>query len=490
MTNVATLRDTGQGDKAPAIHELLRRGHVEEAISGYQCLVERDCATSAGIWNNYGIALRQQTKYLAAVACYRRAIEFEPNDPVYHGNLGNVLKDLGRFPEALAAHEVAVGLRPTDAGSHHNYGVALRETALMEEALAEFETACRLDPENPIFEFDRALALLYLGRFSGGWSAFEWRWKVGEITKPDLKVREWKGEDFQGKTLLVYPEQGYGDSILASRFLPLVKRRGGAVCLMCKPPLQRLFKDLEGVDRLVTDTRADIRFDLQCAMLSLPGIFKTTFENVPSPARLHIPEESRNKARSLVSPTDDRFKVGIVWSGSVTFKNNASRTTTLDRFLQLAGIPGIRFYSLQKGPLESELRETGANAVIPDIGGRVEDFADTAAVIERLDLVIMTDSAVAHLTGSLGRPVWNLLSFVPYWLYLLEGEQTPWYPSMKLVRQPRFGDWDSVFARVETELVAAIQAKRSCKWPVGGNFDHVTTTDRPIRKKMEFASGR
>ena len=120
----------------------------------------------------------------------------------------------------------------------------------------------------------------------------------------------------------------------------------------------------------------------------------------------------------------------------------------------------------------------------------MEDFADTAAVIERLDLVIMTDSAVAHLTGSLGRPVWNLLSFVPYWLYLLEGEQTPWYPSMKLVRQPRFGDWDSVFARVETELVAAIQAKRSCKWPVGGNFDHVTTTDRPIRKKMEFASGR
>ncbi|MEX2009435.1 MAG: tetratricopeptide repeat-containing glycosyltransferase family protein [Dongiaceae bacterium] len=437
-----------------------RAGRHDEAIAAFKRLIESNPDVSATPWVNLGIAYRATKKHRAALGCYRRALELQPDDPDVLSNLGNVLKDLERIDDALAVHRKAVGLNPADARLHHNYGVALREAGEMDAALAAFDITCRLAPDNAEAQWDRAIPLLHLGRFDEGWPAFEWRWRFGKIAKAFQDIPEWRGEDFAGKTLLVYPEQGFGDSILASRFLPLAKLRGGEVVLMCKKPLLRLFDGLPGVDRTVSPGDRVGTFDYQCPIMSLPAIFGTTRDNIPPPVKPAVPASSREKFRPLIEVAGSRFKVGIVWSGSVTYVANALRSTSIERFLKLAEIPGLQLFSLQKGPLERQLYDTGADALMIDLGTRVEDFADTAAVVEQLDLVVMTDSAVAHLCGALGRPVWNLLNFVPGWFYGMSGETTPWYPSMRLIRQSTRGDWDSVFKVVAEGLMAAIAAKR------------------------------
>ncbi|MEE9162270.1 MAG: hypothetical protein V3U35_04790, partial [Candidatus Neomarinimicrobiota bacterium] len=206
-------------------------------------------------------------------------------------------------------------------------------------------------------------------------------------------------------------------------------------------------------------------FDLHCPQLSVLGLLGIRDDNLPPPPRLHIPAESRRRFHPVFRRAGNRFKVGIIWSGSLTFKGSRLRSTTIEQFLKLSEVPGVQIYSLQKGPLEQELETSGAFPVVVELGSHLRDFADTAAVVDELDLVIMTDTAVSHLAGSLGKPVWNLLNFVPYWLYRMSGGTTPWYPSMRLYRQPRPGDWDTVFQQVVDALAEAVQAKKDGRWP-------------------------
>ena len=437
-----------------------RSGRVARAIAIYQQLIAAGHGSTSDVWVNLGAALRSQGHFSASVACYGRAIEINPHDAICLSNLGNVLKDLGRFEEATAAHAEAVRLSPKNASFHHNYGIALRESGDMAAAISAIETACALEPGLAGAQWDRGQILLYLGRFEEAWEAFEWRWQIGEIKKIRSSKPEWNGEPFVGKTLLVYPEQGFGDTILSSRFLPLVKQFGGRVVLQCKRPLLRLFAGLEGVDELLPFGQKFEEYDLHIPMMSLPRIFRATPANIPKPPKLHVPNSAKVRVAPLVEKARDRFKVGIVWSGSVTFKGNARRAAPLDHFLRLAEIPGVQLYSLQKGEPAKDLDDTGARGIVFDAGSQLRDFAETAALIEELDLVLMTDSAVAHLTGSLCRPVWNLLCHVPYWLYQTGREMTPWYPSMKLFRQPTHGDWNSVFELVRRELKASARRYR------------------------------
>ncbi len=441
-----------------------RAGRIDQAIAGYQALVA-DAPDFAPAYANLGAALRKQGRLVLALVCHRRALELAPDTPGFLMNIGNVLKDLDRFDEALTAHRAVVAAQPKEAQGHYNLGITLKESGAIEAALAAFERAQGLDPDNAEIAWDRALALLLLGRFADGWPAYEARWRLGSLRDRGFQAPRWRGEDFTGKTLLLTPEQGFGDAILSSRFVPQVKARGGAVWLECKAPLRRLFSGMAGVDRLVEPGGGEGGFDLQCPAMSLPGLFDAPSAGLPPPSRLHVPAAARRRWAQSLAPAADVFRVGIVWSGSLTFKGNRRRATSLERFLRLAEVPGVRLYSLQKGPLERELENSGARAVIADIGGQVADFAETAAAIEALDLVVMTDSAVAHLAGSLGKPIWNLLSFVPYWLYGMAGETTPWYPAMRLFRQPRPGDWDSVFDRVAKDLGEVVEVKRKDRWP-------------------------
>ena len=444
-----------------------RAGRQDEAAAHYLRTLEIDRKHS-GAWANLGIALRSAKRFEAALACYRRAMEVSPDPAMALGNVGNVLKDLGRLDESIAAHESAVALDPENAKTQHNYGISLKEAGRLQDALDAFDKACAIEPDFTGALWDRALVLLHLERFADGWPAYEVRWDLDELPARPYRAPRWRGEDFAGKRLLIYPEQGFGDAILASRFVPLAKRRGGEIIFECKPETRRLFSTLEGVDRFtVTGDGTDeaAAFDLHCPIMSLPGLFQADLDNLPPAPTLCVPQSSLDKFRPLFDRDVDRFKIGIVWSGSLTFKGNRTRSTSLSRFLELTEIPGIQLYSLHKGPLERQLVETGANAAIVDIGGKVEDFADTAAAIQFLDLVIMTDSATAHLTASLGKPIWNLLPFMPYWLYLMDRDDSPWYPTMRLFRQTSHGDWDGVFRQVTAALREAVEAKRAGRWP-------------------------
>ncbi len=416
-------------------------------------------------YHNLGAAYRAQGKWEAAVACYRRALEAAPGSPSILGNLGNTLKDLQRFEEAIAAHRAVVEFEPENAGAYHNLGLALKGSGDLDGALEAFSTACRLSPKDRKVEYDRALVLLQLGDFAAGWIAYEARWHLDEVKRRDFEAPRWDGQPFEDRSLLLHPEQGFGDTILASRFIPQAKALGGTVLLECKPELRRLFLDLEGVDLLVDYGETREGFDLHCPLLSVLGLLGIRDDNLPPPPRLHIPAESRRRFRPVFRRAGNRFKVGIIWSGSLTFKGNRWRSTTIGQFLKLSDVPGVQIYSLQKGPLEQELKTSGAFPVVVGLGSHLRDFADTAAVVDELDLVIMTDTAVAHLAGGLGKPVWNLLNFVPYWLYRMSGGTTPWYPSMRLYRQPRPGDWDTVFQQVVDALAKAVQAKKDGRWP-------------------------
>lgn len=439
-----------------------RAGRHAEAIALYTRLLAVPPGY-APAWNNLGSALRASGRIAAAVACYKRALEIDP-DCSATGNLGNALKDVGRIDEALVAHRLAVAASPDDAATRHNHGIALKQAGDLEAALVEFEEALRLSPDAPRPAWDRALMLLQQGRFSEGWLAYECRFRLKDSPPRPHPSPRWTGESFEGRTLLVYPEQGFGDCIFASRFLPLVKQRGGTVVVECQSALRRLFSRLEGVDRLVAPGEA-VAADLHSPMMSLPGIVDASPDTSPPP-RLHVPAETRERFGTLIAPYRGRFTVGIVWSGSVSFKDNRNRSTSLGRFLRLAETPGVQLFSLQKGPPRTEIGEFGgAGTLIVDLAGIVGDFADTAAIVEQLDLVIMTDSAVAHLAGSLGKPIWNVLNLAPYWLYRMEGADTPWYPTMRLFRQRRFGDWDGVFAEVERALAQAVAAKHAGRWP-------------------------
>jgi hypothetical protein len=390
------------------------------------------------------VSLRAAGHSAAALAAYQRALEF-PNCPLsVWTNIGNALRDLRRFDEAAAAHRRAIDGEPTSSKYHANLGVALRDAGAIRDALDAYERAVELDPDNALARFDRAQLYLMLGDYKRGWPEFEWRWRLPEAKRQKFRQPAWDGRPQPDKTILLWPEQGFGDTILSARFIPLLRKKFAQVVLCCQPELLRLFQRLEGIDAILPYGKALPRYDVHCPLMGLPRFFLTDMVQVPAPARLHIPDESRRKLAPIIAAARGRKKIGVIWSGSTTFKSNHLRATTIDRLLEFGRVPNVQLFSLQKGPRAGDITKAGAQATMIDLAPLLDDFADTAAAVAALDLVVMTDSAVAHLAGSLGKPVWNLLPRVPYWLYLNDGSKTPWYSSMRLFRQTRDGDWDSV----------------------------------------------
>ncbi len=448
--------------------KLYEEGKIPEAIQAYQKLIQ-ETPLDASAWLNLGAILRKADQFEASVACCKRALELSPGKATFMTNLGNALVSLDRNEEALQVHGEAARLEPNNFLIRSNYAIALRETGHPEEALLHFDAACAMQPDNDTIKWERALTYLDMARYKEGWEAFEVRWKQKQMKPREYAQARWKGENFKDRTFLLYEEQGFGDTILCSRFIPMVKARGGRVIFECKPALHRLLQKLP-VDRLVDTGTTDAgklgeNFDFHLPLMSLPGIFGTDLTNIPPPSNVYASPAAPPAAQRLLDMHKDRFRVGIIWSGSVTFARNAKRAVKAERFLPFAEIPGVQLYSLQKGPREPELAECGGKGLVLELGPLVSDFADTAAILKQLDLVIMTDSSVAHLAGSVGCPIWNLLCFRPYWLYLSDRADSPWYPSMRLFRQQIPGNWDPVFKEVYAALEQAVAQKRAGSWP-------------------------
>lgn len=410
--------------------------------------------SNAEAWSILGLLLRRAGKLEEAIACHRRGLELAPDKGGIWTNLGNALTEAGRLAEGVAAQEEAFRREPHDQTVLFNRAVALRKAGRYAEALAAIELAVNENGgPTALLRWERALTRLQIGDYVHGFDDYEARRQIPSYHARRPSAARWNGQSLDGRRIFVTTEQGFGDALLVARYLPMVKKAGGRLIYECHWELRRVFSGLDPDDWKPWGAPAPA-CDVEVSQMTLPMLFGTTLASVPPPVRLTIPPEAREKAaRLLGEPGPGTLRVGIVWAGRSTFADNAWRATTLAPFLRLVEIPGVRLYSLQKGPQEAELDALGpAGRLVVPLGPHLEDFADTAAMIERLDLVIMTDSAVAHLAGSLGTPIWNLVQHVPYWVYGFTGERTPWYPSMRLFRQGPELDWAPVFANVRAAL--------------------------------------
>lgn len=414
-----------------------------------------------GAWSTLGVLLRRQGHLDAAVACHRRGLEHTPEHAGIWSNLGNALVELGYFADGVAAHRRACALAPDAPSSWFNHVIGLRKSACFAEALPASDWSLRLDPTNAQVRWEQALTWLQLGDYARGLAAYEERRNIPAYRNRVPPGPMWDGGRLDGRTLFLSAEQGFGDALMAARYVAMARERAGGARIIyeCHPELRRVLADLP-VDEFAVVGAPYPAYDVHASQMSLPGLFGARVDTVAPPARLTVDAPARARAQMLVDPADGLLKIGLVWSGRVTFADNTRRATTLNRFVRALSMPGVRLYSLQKGPPEAQLDEIGARSVVKPLGPQLNDFAETAAVIEQLDLVVMTDSSVAHLTGSLGRPVWNLVQYTPYWIYGTAGPDTPWYPSMRLFRQGADEDWEQVFGEVRREVARLVDARR------------------------------
>lgn len=391
----------------------------------------------------------------AAIGCLRRALHLDPDDGYSLERLGRLYLDLGRAGEAARMAERAVALSPEDPSAVYLHGLALARSGAGDAATHAFERTLELRPDHPGAAFERGVLDLAAGRYARGWDGFETRHALDpDFVEPEGLPR-WTGGPIDGRRLLVTSEGGFGDIIWAARFLRGVRRLGAEVSFLYPSKLSALLADLEGVDHLPGDACRLSDYDLWCPILSLPARLGVTDPGTFAPARLRPESGDPDRFEALLARAGDRLRVGIIWSGSVTYGNNRHRAARLEDFLPLVEVPDMQLFSLQKGPPQAELAERGLGDLVIDADDC--DFAETAALLRELDLVIMTDSAVAHIAGSLGCPVWVLLDRNPHWYHGSSGERSPWYPSVRHFRQSRAGDW----AGVMDVVVRALGAFRS-----------------------------
>jgi len=395
---------------------------------------------------------------LYTIAAYRQAITLRPDYADAYSNLGVALIDKGQLDEAIVACRQAITLRPDYANAYRNLGAALADKGQLDEAIAACRQAIKLRPNFARAHHNLALTLLMRGDFQPGWQENEWRWKCRDFPSParNFSQPQWDGSAFEPRTLLLFPEQGIGDAFQFIRYLPLVVRRGGKIIIECQAEFQRLPRTMSEGCQIVAKGEPLPAFDLYCPLLSLPLVFGTTLENIPNIVPyLHADAQDAKRWQQRLddySPGLKVGKVGLVWAGNPAHKNDRNRSMKLTSLAPLGQVPGVRFFSLQKGAAAAQAKTPPTGMELIDWTPELRDFADTAALIANLDLIISVDTAVVHLAGAMSKPVWTLLPFNPDWRWMLEREDSPWYPTMRLFRQSVRGDWDSVIKRVAEAL--------------------------------------
>ena len=460
---------------------LRENGQLGKAIDSYRKSLSID-PSNAAAYNNLGIALKEKDETDEAISCYQKAIELNKDlIPAYY-NLGTLLREKGRFDEAVSYYRRALELNDHNAAIHNSLGLVLREKGLLVEALQHYQKAIEYDPENAAYhsnlgiitkemgQLDKAIVhleksfeiyptdtaldqifeiseiILRQGDLNKGWTLY-WKlndpyWRSRIPNKP-----MWEGSDISGLTLLIQSDAGRGDTIQYIRYAPLIAQSGAKIILTCPGESIPLFRDMNCVEQVMTSAHLS-QFDTYTPIRRLPLVMGTTIGSIPA----NVPYLSAKpllieKWSDRILPDKSRMNVGLVWASG---HDDSVRSCRLGAFLPITQIPDITCYSLQiGGDKEARTEELGVIDYTKDI----HDFADTAAFIENLDLIITVDTAVAHLSGALGKPVWTLLPFVADSRWLSDREDSPWYPTMRLIRRPSPGDWESVVSRVKEELI-------------------------------------
>jgi len=437
-----------------ALQELKR---LDEALDSYDRALELK-PDYAEACSNRGNALQALERPDEALESYDRALELNPDDAETYYNRGIALQELKQLDEALDSYDCALKLKPDYVEAYSNRGLVLKELKRLNEALESYERALTLNPDFADGHLNLSLCRLLMGEFALGWEGFEWRWQSDKIERQLGEKRNftkplWLGaESLQGRTILLHSDQGLGDALQFCRYAKLVSDLGARVILEVPEPLIALLSNLAGVAQLVERGGALPAFDYHCPLMSLPLAFKTDLNTVPS-LNSYI-ASSPGKVTDWRAKLGERAKprIGLVWRGSAMHKNDRNRSIALGDIVER--LPEqFQYVSLQKEMSDADGATLVSRSDILHFGGQLNDFTDTAALCELMDVVVSVDTSVAHLAGAMGRPVWILLPFIPDWRWLLDREDSVWYPSARLFRQDRAGDWAGVIDKVRTALL-------------------------------------
>jgi tetratricopeptide (TPR) repeat protein len=411
--------------------------------------------------DNLGIALRKKGELEEAIQCHLRAIALKPDQPEAYTHLGTTYSEIDRLEDAIASHQKAVAVDPAFSGAHCNLGTAYVGALRLEDAIRSYERALELEPGNGHYHWNYSNALLLAGDYDKGWKEYEWRWQAPELKKPrpDFPGPAWQGEDIAGKTILLHGEQGFGDVIQFIRYASLVADRGARVLFVSPPQLARLVSNAKGISQVAGVGQPLPGFDLHFPLLSLARAFNTRLSTVPSSVPYIRADDTLVAAWRARMENDKSFRVGVIWGGRTTHPQDRKRSCALSDLAPIARSRGVQLYSLQKGEQAAQAKSPHAMSLI-DWTDELGDFADTAALMANLDLIISVDTAGAHLAGALGRPVWLLNRYQTEWRWLLDREDSPWYPTMRIFRQPRLGDWQTVMESVAAELEQLAASER------------------------------
>jgi len=463
--------------------------HPAEALASFERAIQLG-STDPGVFNDRGNLLRDLQRPDAALESFDRAIALRPDYAEAYSDRGNALHDLGRSPGALASYARAIALRPDYAEAFNNRGNALHDLDRHQEALASYaqalalrpdypdalanragvygvlgqhaaalqsyDRALALQPDHPAAHFGRSFCLLQQGDLARGWPEYEWRWRMLRLTERTGRFAQppWLGaEPLAGKTILLHAEQGFGDTLQFCRYAAPLAERAAQVLLVVPRPLARLLATLDSPAKVLSAGDYLPPFDLHCPLLSLPLALGTTLDTIPPPAHLTPPPERVAAWHKRLAPLPTP-RIGLCWAGSprrddpVARAIDRRRSITLAHYAPLARVSGATFVALQKGEAAVQATAPPAGLSIHDWTAELHDFADTAALIEALDLVITVDTAVAHLAATLGKPTWILNRFDACWRWLLDRSDSPWYPTVRLFRQPAPGDWQTVINAV------------------------------------------
>lgn len=444
---------------------LKKNGDPTAAVDLLQQAVLQEPA-NAQYQNNLGIARQAQGALSRAMIHFKQAIALNPNFAEAYFNLGFLYQATDEPVAAVKCYQSAIRLRPEFFDAHNNLAVCLHTLKDLQKARQHYDQAVRIQPANDDARWNRSMLMLSMGEFEEGWREFEYRltqsgWATNYPFKP-AKPR-WDGLPFRGRRLLVHDEQGFGDTIQFIRYLPLIKAHGGRILFETRQALVSLLNDFPGIDDIFARTstvRPEPGYDIYTPLLSLPKFFKTKTLNIPFPeGYLKAHPEKANYWREKLG--NDNYKVGIVWTGNPAHKNDRNRSCPLEQFKALMDLEGIDFISLQTDANYNEWKTRVDPYHVEDFGKDLGDFSHTAALIDNLDLVVSVDTAVVHLAGAMGKPVWVLLPYVADWRWMHDRSDSPWYRSARLFRQKKPGRWSSVFNEIREELRKVVCLKRT-----------------------------
>ncbi len=443
--------------------DLQRSEQLQKAVSIYTEIVER-FPNKVDVYNNRGVAQHNLGHLDEALKDFNKCLELDSPNAHIHCNIGNVYVDKDDREQVLIHYQKALQLDPHSTFTLGSLAAFYHREMRLGEAMEHLNKAIEIDPEFSSAYWNRSQLLLLLGKYKQGWREYEMRLHTAEHIRNyghrKFSKPQWSGEEIGEKRLLIYCEQGHGDSIQFCRYLPLLKKRVENIIFECRSPMLQLMNWLPGdiplIEKKEGGDEPETPFDYQLPLMSLPHIFATELNTVPADVPYLTPDEPLLKRWHNIINRDG-FKVGLAWAGSPTFSNDHLRSLSLKSLLPLLKVPGITFYSLQKGNTERSRADLPEGIELIDLAPKIDDFADTAAAISRLDLVISVDTAVAHLAGALAKPVW-LFTYTPTeWRWLLDREDCPWYPTMRLFRQKKSMQWQQVI----DEMVEALQEQRA-----------------------------